>query len=58
MTIRKTWEGLGAGEVDGVGLVATRLGVGLVLAGAGTAALGAQAARRHADMTSAIDRIL
>src|SRR5450759_4790511 len=35
MTIRKTWEGLEAGEGDWVGLVATGLGVGLVLTGAG-----------------------
>jgi len=58
MTIRKTWEGLEAGEGDWVGLVATGLGVGLVLTGAGAAAVGAQAARKHADVARAINRIL
>src|ERR1700686_3202750 len=58
MTIMNTWAGAAAGEGDGVGLLAG-LGPGLgVCAGAWATALGAQAARRQADMTRATNRIL
>src|ERR1700682_1671292 len=52
-----TWAGAAAGEGDGVGLLAG-LGPGLgVCAGAWATALGAQAARRQANMTRATNRI-
>src|SRR5450759_4129036 len=59
MTIRKMWGRAAAGEGSGVGLglIVVWVGWGVCFAGAWAVGLGAQAARRQADMTRATNRI-
>ena len=59
MMIRKTWAGAAAGDPVGVGLaIIVGFGRGVCVAVAWAADLGAQAARRQAEIPMATSRIL